>query len=80
LEREFVSDGGYTERLAAARIAHRSQSVPAAASNQPAPQAPHCPLCAKPMALRTAHKGPHAGSQFWGCTAYPGCKGLRPLD
>ncbi|WP_437207211.1 restriction endonuclease [Planctomicrobium sp. SH664] len=27
---------------------------------------PHCPKCRMPMTLRTARKGPHAGSQFLG--------------
>jgi len=36
--------------------------------------------CGKPLVLRTARKGPQAGSQFWGCSAYPACKGTRPLD
>lgn len=34
----------------------------------------------KPMVLRTARKGARAGSQFWGCPAYPGCKGVREAD
>jgi ssDNA-binding Zn-finger/Zn-ribbon topoisomerase 1 len=25
------------------------------------------------MVLRTARKGPRSGSQFWGCSGYPGC-------
>jgi ssDNA-binding Zn-finger/Zn-ribbon topoisomerase 1 len=32
------------------------------------------------MALRTAHQGKRAGSQFWGCKAYPACKGTRPAE
>jgi ssDNA-binding Zn-finger/Zn-ribbon topoisomerase 1 len=32
------------------------------------------------MALRTARQGQGQGSQFWGCTAYPNCKGTAPLD
>lgn len=39
--------------------------------------APACPLCGKPMVQRTARRGSHAGSQFWGCSAYPACKGIR---
>lgn len=35
-------------------------------------------LCAL-MALRTAKAGPNQGSQFWGCTHYPDCKGTSPL-
>lgn len=78
LERDFVKGGGYSEQLASARIAERQkqQQRPAA----PAPAAPACPQCGKPMALRTARQGRNAGSQFWGCSAYPACKGTRPLD
>jgi hypothetical protein len=32
-----------------------------------------CPKCARGMVLRTASKGPGAGKQFWGCSAYPKC-------
>jgi restriction system protein len=35
---------------------------------------PGCPACGKPMVLRTARRGANAGSQFWGCSGYPGCK------
>ncbi len=78
LERDFVQEGGYSEQLAAARIAHRE-------TQQQAPEARArvgvvCPQCGKPMALRTARKGQPAGSQFWGCSAYPICKGTRPLS
>jgi restriction system protein len=36
---------------------------------------PVCPNCGKPMVLRTARRGANAGNQFWGCSAYPSCKG-----
>jgi restriction system protein len=36
---------------------------------------PDCPNCGKPMVLRTAKRGANAGNQFWGCSAYPACKG-----
>jgi restriction system protein len=39
---------------------------------------PSCPICSAPMALRTARRGSTAGSRFWGCTRFPGCKGVRP--
>lgn len=42
-------------------------------------QAASCPLCAKPMARRTAKRGANAGSEFWGCTGYPACRGTRPI-
>lgn len=72
LERDFVREGGYTEKLAAARVAARQQvSVPVA---------PCCPQCGRPMVGRTARTGAHAGSQFWGCANYPACKGIRQMD
>ena len=37
--------------------------------------APACPECGKPMMLRTARRVTNAGNQFWGCSAYPACKG-----
>jgi len=73
LERAFVEDGGYSERLAAARIEERRKQ------DQPEKPVPACPKCGKPMVLRTARKGPKTGSQFWGCGDYPECNGTRPL-
>ena len=78
LERGFIRDGGYSETLAAARIAERERrrknpTDPAQA------KAPDCPRCGKPMALRTARKGPGAGKSFWGCPDFPACQGARPL-
>jgi len=32
------------------------------------------------MVLRTARTGLRAGSRFWGCAAYPDCKGTRPAN
>lgn len=43
------------------------------------PTQPACPQCGKPMVLRTARRGANAGSQFWGCSSYPACKGTRPV-
>jgi restriction system protein len=79
LERQFVTRGGYSEQLAAARLQERQrQSNPADQSDQTdASGAPNCPICRNPMVLRIARKGPRAGSQFWGCAKYPACKGTK---
>ncbi|MDO8586912.1 MAG: four helix bundle suffix domain-containing protein [Armatimonadota bacterium] len=83
LEREFVQEGGYSEQLAAARIAERTRQREADRSDPSDPTdpsdnvCPACPLCNKPMVLRTARTGARAGSQFWGCSGYPECKGKR---
>ena len=78
LEHQFIEDGGYSEQLAALRVARR-QTQPDQ-PDRPDARAPKCPLCGKPLVLRTARKGPRVGSQFWGCSDYPGCKGTLPLD
>jgi four helix bundle suffix protein len=83
LERQFIQEGGYTERLATARIQERGRqrhTDEADSSKRAENKAPVCPKCGEPMALRTARKGANAGSQFWGCCGYPKCKGLRPID
>ena len=79
LERQFIADGGYTEQLAAMRRAERARqqgSNPAVPPQLPA-DAPRCPKCGQTMVLRTARQGPNAGSQFWGCSDYPNCRGTR---
>lgn len=38
---------------------------------------PQCPLCGSAMVKRTAKKGANAGNEFWGCSAYPRCRGTR---
>jgi four helix bundle protein len=42
--------------------------------------APVCAECGKPMARRTAKSGKNAGKEFWGCTGYPECKGVREVE
>lgn len=44
------------------------------------PGTPTCPICGSTMALRTARRGQHAGSQFWGCSRFPGCRGTRNFE
>ena len=89
LERDFVQKGGYSENLAAARLAERARqrgddrtdptdrTDPSDSSTSNA--APACPACGKEMVLRTARQGARAGSQFWGCTGYPWCTGTQAL-
>jgi len=42
------------------------------------PTVNNCPLCGSEMVLRTAKKGPKAGENFWGCSAFPKCRGKKP--
>ncbi len=65
--KDFKEHGGFTERLYAARTQARVAQT----------GAPLCPLCGKPMRRRTAGK---TATQFWGCPAYPACKGTRDIQ
>ncbi len=78
LERAFITDGGYSEQLASARVAHRSRKDQPPQSG-PSDHIPACPKCGKPTVVRTAKTGKNAGKQFWGCTAYPDCRGVVSL-
>ena len=72
LEKQFVEEGGYSEQLAARRLQHRAEQADH-------PDFPPCPLCGKPMVLRTAKSGQNTGKQFLGCSGYPDCKGAKNL-
>ena len=73
LESQFVSEGGYSERLAAARLAERVRGDD---RTDLAGRIPRCPKCNEAMVLRTAKQGKRPGEQFWGCTRYPDCVGI----
>lgn len=79
LEVAFVKDGGYSEQLATARLAERRKKDQPDPSDQTDLTPPKCPQCGALMSLRTAKAGKTPGSQFWGCTSYPECKGTLPL-
>lgn len=82
LEQAFIEEGGYSEQLAAERLAERERRrAPKDRSEPTGPtnHIPRCPKCGGAMALRTAKAGKNAGSQFWGCTAYPDCKGTAEV-
>jgi len=74
LERDFIQSGGYSERLATARIIKRQTE------DSLDRQIPTCPQCEGLMVMRTARKGKNAGKQFWGCSNYPKCNGTRPFE
>lgn len=58
-----------------------AESAVAAASAAPATgTVPGCPTCGKPMVLRAARRGANAGSGFWGCSGFPGCRGTRDVE
>ena len=38
---------------------------------------PSCPQCGSTMVRRKARKGANAGNEFWGCSRFPACRGVR---
>ena len=60
--------------LAAALLAGCAEDE--GASKPAAPDAPPaCPACGQPMVKRKSRDG----TEFWGCSAYPACKGHRSV-
>lgn len=64
LEGAFIATGGIREKMTAARLEARGDSA-----------APNCPECGAAMRKRTSRSG-----AFWGCGAYPQCRGVRKIE
>ena len=64
--RAFEETGGFSERLTTRRLEARGMADESA---------PDCPQCGKTMRRRRSAKG-----EFWGCSAYPACRGTRPVQ
>lgn len=41
---------------------------------------PVCPKCGGPMVVRTGSKGAYQGQRFYGCSNYPRCHTILPLE
>lgn len=86
LERQFVEGGGYSERLADARLEERrrqketrSDQTDQTDRTDRSEKELTCAACGKAMVSSTARKGLRAGSQFWGCSGYPECTETMPV-
>lgn len=65
------------EMVSAGRISASAQSSAQTATSLPDPT---CPRCGSAMSRRIAKQGSKAGGAFWGCTAFPKCRGVRAID
>ncbi|MCQ8102855.1 restriction endonuclease [Methylomonas sp. SURF-2] len=69
------------DRVKAARLQQIhpdfSYSQPIAAKPLVNNEDPSCPKCGGVMVKRTATKGANVGGTFWGCPAFPKCRGVR---
>ena len=66
---EFVKEGGFSERMTAARVEEKRSQRRVVNED-----APPCPVCGGVMRVRHGAKG-----DFWGCINYPACKGTRNI-
>ena len=66
----FKAEGGFRERLSTIRVAARDKQE----------ATPKCPECGETMRRRKAKTGKNAGQEFWGCSAYPTCKGILAIE
>ncbi len=82
LEKQFIQEGGYSEQLHAARLQERQRKITPTHPSDRTDRSENksCPACGKPLVLRTARTGKNAGSQFWGCSGYPGCRQTLPIQ
>ena len=65
----FEQEGGFREKLTDIRLDARAKQE----------DGPVCPDCGRPMTRRVARRGANKGREFWGCTGYPECTGLREI-
>ena len=69
----FKQTGGFTENMTVERLESRKAQATCDG-------APSCPKCGKPMLRRMQKKGQMQGREFWGCSDYPNCNGIRPIN
>lgn len=63
----------------------KEELTPALADAEPvtgaaAPHAPSCPTCSATMVRRRAKAGANAGQEFWGCSSFPKCRSVLPVN
>lgn len=70
-----MAAGGYSRTTFMGEIAAECHSLVEKGRRKGAAVVPACPLCEKPMVKRVGKKG-----AFWGCSGYPGCKGVGEVE
>jgi restriction system protein len=70
------------DRARAARTSGQTTKTvaPATAIATVTSKEPPCPRCGGSMVKRIAKQGSNAGGAFWGCTAFPKCRGVNSID
>lgn len=68
-----------SNRLEPSRQTHKDHVASLQQRQEPYAE-PKCPACGNTMVVRTARRGPNAGSRFWACPGYPRCKTTMPIE
>jgi len=76
---ELIDGSRLMEYVNMAESKQTSQPRPDSKKTTAATAVPICPKCGADMILRTAKKGDNAGSQFWGCSAFPKCSATKSI-
>lgn len=81
---ELIDGGALVEMIAQAREPEPFMDPTNRRRIEPSIEAPIvtpiCPACGAAMVRRTAKRGAHTGSAFWGCSSYPRCRGTRHIS
>ena len=70
LLKSFRQKGGFSENM----TVERRNAIKEESSKA---KNPACPVCGKPMIIRLQKRGINQGKEFWGCSNYPNCRGVR---
>ena len=70
----MIKQAKQSTKMADQQIGSMPRTAPLKAAIEPS-----CPQCGARMVIRVAHKGSNAGSEFWGCSTFPTCRGVRQL-
>ncbi|WP_367187363.1 topoisomerase DNA-binding C4 zinc finger domain-containing protein [Rhodoferax sp.] len=70
------------ERARVARTSGQNNKMTPAATSTASvtSKEPPCPRCGGTMVKRIAKQGSNAGGAFWGCTAFPKCRGVVSIS
>lgn len=77
-----LMDGAALHVLLGSANARQGVGTPYAAVERKEPTemvSPACPKCGGGMVKRVARQGSNAGNEFWGCSKFPACRGIRAI-
>lgn len=74
-----ATDGSASRNLSPEEPLYVQRPSPVPTSMRAQSAVPSCPSCGAVMTRRKAKRGANIGSEFWGCAAYPACKGTRSV-